>query len=133
MAIALWDGRAVRGPAKITATSFSDAGGRCSPFRMERVAADVESVHFGVGDLDALLIGPLIERTLDLEPGFGRRRGDQLNHCGAADEWLGAPVLRDVAEQPVLDLVPFRCAGRIVADLDRRGDLVGHRRDGPGE
>src|SRR3984893_18040017 len=94
---------------------------------MERVAADVESVHFGVGDLDALLIGPLIERTLDLEPGFGGGRGDQLDHCGAAEEWLGAPVLRDVAEQPVLDFVPFRCAGRIVADLDRRGDLVGQR------
>src|ERR1700675_2759145 len=58
------------------------------PFRMERVAADVESFHFGVGDLDALLIGPLIERTLDLEPGFGGRRGDQLDHCGAADERL---------------------------------------------
>src|ERR1700674_3332304 len=86
---------------------------------MERVAADVESFHFGVGDLDALLIGPLIERTLDLEPGFGGRRGDQLDYCGAADEWLGAPVLRDVAEQPVLDLVPFRCAGRIGAAFDR--------------
>jgi len=46
---------------------------------MERVAADVEGLHFGVGDLDALLIGPLIERTRDLEPGFGRRRGDQLD------------------------------------------------------
>ena len=76
---------------------------------MERVAADFESLHFGIGDLDALLIGPLIKRTLDLEPGFGCRRGDQLDHCSAADEWLGAPVLRDVAEQPVLDLVPL-CA-----------------------
>ena len=76
---------------------------------MEGVAADVEVLHFGVGDLDALLIGPLIERTLDLEPGFGRRRGDQLDHCSAADERFGAPVLRDVAEQPVLDLVPL-CA-----------------------
>ena len=76
---------------------------------MEGVATDVEVLHFGVGDLDALLIGPLIERTRDLEPGFGRRRGDQLDHCSAADEWLGAPVLGDVAEQPVLDLVPL-CA-----------------------
>ena len=82
------------------------------PFRMERVAADVESFHFGVGDLDALLIGPLIECALYLEPGFGGRRGDQLDHCGAADEWLGAPVLRDVAEQAVLDLVPL-CAAEI--------------------
>ena len=82
---------------------------RVVPFRMERVAANVEVLHFGVGDLDALLIGPLIERTLDLEPGFGRRRSDQLDHCSAADEGFGAPVLRDVSEQPVLDLVPL-CA-----------------------
>ena len=82
---------------------------RVVPFRMERVAADVESLHFGIGYLDALLIGPFIERTLDLEPGFSRGRGDQLDYCSAADEWLGAPVLRDVAEQPVLDLVPL-CA-----------------------
>jgi hypothetical protein len=35
---------------------------------MERVAADVESLDFGVGDLDALLIGPLNERTSDARP-----------------------------------------------------------------
>ena len=38
---------------------------RVVPFRMERVAADVESLDFGVGDLDALLIGPLNESTSD--------------------------------------------------------------------
>jgi hypothetical protein len=45
---------------------------------MEPVAADVESLHFGIGDLDARLIGPFIECTLDLESGFSRGRGDQL-------------------------------------------------------
>ena len=90
---------------------------------MEGVAADVEGFHFGVGDFDALRIGPVIECTLDLESGLGclRRSTRPL----AADAWLGAPVLGDVAEQPVFDLVPFRCAGRIVADLDRHGDRIG--------
>ena len=36
-----------------------------------------------------------------------------------------APVLRDVAEQPVLDLVPLRRAGRIVVDTDDEPGLVG--------
>jgi hypothetical protein len=35
-----------------------------------------------------------------------------------------APVLCDVAEQPVLDLVPFRRAGRIVVDADHEPGLV---------
>ena len=37
----------------------------------------------------------------------------------------GRASLRDVAEQPVLDLVPFRCAGRIVVDADHEPGLVG--------
>src|ERR1700720_3900593 len=88
-------------PQKQLLQFFRTRVDRVVPFRMERVAADVESLHFGIGDLDALLIGPFIERTLDLEPGFSGGGGDQLDHCSAADEWLGAPVLRDMAEQPV--------------------------------
>jgi hypothetical protein len=51
------------------------------PFRMERVAADVESFHFGVGDLDALLIGPLIERTLDRAGSAFLHRALSKNLC----------------------------------------------------
>ena len=36
-----------------------------------------------------------------------------------------APVLRDVAEQAVLDPVPLRCARRIGVDVDRKSGLVG--------
>src|SRR5208337_1073525 len=32
------------------------------PIRMERIAGEVEGVHFGIGDLDAFFIGSLIER-----------------------------------------------------------------------
>jgi UbiD family decarboxylase len=85
-------------PQKQPLQFFRTRVDRVVPFRMERVAADVESLHFVIGYLDALLIGPFIERTLDLEPGFSRGRGDQLDYCSAADERLGAPVLRDVAE-----------------------------------
>src|ERR1700683_513665 len=47
---------------------------------MERVTADVEGLDFGVGDLDALLIGPLNERTSDGDsPGRSRRESTRVN------------------------------------------------------
>ena len=34
---------------------------------MERVSVDVEGFHLGIADLDALLVGSRVERTLDLQ------------------------------------------------------------------
>jgi vitamin B12/bleomycin/antimicrobial peptide transport system ATP-binding/permease protein len=42
---------------------------------------------------------------------------DQLDHGKAIGERSAAPVLRDVAEQPVLDLVPLRRARRVYARM----------------
>ena len=92
---------------------------------MEVIAGDVERGHLGVADLDALLVGPRVERALDLQAGLGRRRGNQLDDGHEIRERFAAPVLRDVAEQAMLDLVPLGRARRIVADLDRHDDLVG--------
>jgi len=39
---------------------------------MERIAADVEAFHLGLGDLDAFLVDPCVERALNFEPGLGR-------------------------------------------------------------
>ena len=39
---------------------------------MERIAGDVEALHLGRLDADALLVGPLIERAFDLEAGLRR-------------------------------------------------------------
>jgi hypothetical protein len=76
---------------------------------MERVALDVEGLHLGIADFDALFVGRGVERALDFQAGFGRRRSNQLDDRHAIDEWSPAPGLRDVAEQAVLDLVPL-CA-----------------------
>ena len=32
---------------------------------MERVAADIEGIHLGIADLDALLVGALVENAFD--------------------------------------------------------------------
>src|SRR5262249_46149341 len=69
---------------------------------------------------DALAVAAHVEGAFDPETALGRRRADQLEHGKAVRERAAAPVLRDMAEQPVLlDLVPLGCAGRIVVDVDQ--------------
>ena len=92
---------------------------------MELIAGDVEAFHRDFADLDALLVGARVERAFDFQPCLGRRRPDQLDHGKPIGERPAAPVLRDVAEQPVLDLVPLRCAWRIVVDVDHEPGLIG--------
>src|SRR5438445_12656757 len=91
---------------------------------MEFITLDVERLHLGIGDFDALLVGRGIERTFDFQAGFGRRRSNQLNYGHAIDEWSPAPILRDVAEQAVLDLIPLRRARRIVMAVEHGASLV---------
>jgi hypothetical protein len=81
--------------------------------------------HCGFADLDALLVVARVERAFDFEPGFGRGRPDQLDHGKPIGKRSAAPVLRDVAEQSVLDLVPLRYAWRIVVDADHEASVVG--------
>jgi hypothetical protein len=74
---------------------------------MERIATDVEAFHLGIADLDAFLIDPRVERALDLEPGLGRGRRDQLDDGGMIHKRPAAPILGDATEQAMFDLVPF--------------------------
>jgi hypothetical protein len=46
---------------------------------MEFIALDVEGLHLGIADFDALCVGRGIERALNFEAGFGRRRSNQLD------------------------------------------------------
>jgi hypothetical protein len=86
---------------------------------VEVVALGLDGGELGVGDLDLVGVVALIELRVDLEPGAGGGRGDQVDDRLERDEWAPAPVLGDEAEQAVLDLVPLRGAGREVADRDR--------------
>src|SRR6202521_2586260 len=91
---------------------------------MECVALDVERLHLGIADFDALFVGRGIKRALDFQAGFGCRRGNQLDYGHAIDEWSPAPGLRDVAEQAALDLIPLRRAGRIMREVGHQAGLV---------
>src|SRR5258707_3834953 len=87
--------------------------------------ADVECLHLGLADFDALFVGRGVERALDSQTGFGGGRSNQLDHGHSIDEWSPAPSLGDVAEQAVLDLIPLRRARRIVMDVEHEAGLVG--------
>src|SRR5438874_12324209 len=92
---------------------------------MERVAGDVEALHLGIADFDALFVSAGVECALDFQSGFGRGRADQFDDCDPIGERPAAPVLRDVTEQAVLYSVPLRRAWRVVVDTKHETGLVG--------
>src|SRR3954470_13634716 len=50
---------------------------------------------------------------------------DQVHHDFQAPQGYPTPILRDMAEHPVLDLVPFTRTRWEVADRNRQTDLIG--------
>ncbi len=100
--------------------------------RMERVVPlavkvgmrDEQRVHLGVGHLDTDGVFPSIELGLDGEP-CGRAHAPNERHHGfSVDQRTPAPVLGDVTEEPVLNLVPLGRAGREMRDADGEAGAV---------
>src|SRR5450759_1411905 len=50
---------------------------------------------------------------------------DKIHDNGAADQRMSSPILRDMAEQPMLDGVPFAGARWKMADRDLQSGLIG--------
>ncbi len=71
---------------------------------MEGIWSQVDGGELLVGDLDLLGIVALVEARVDLQALAGRGRRDRVDDDLVADQGPPAPVLADVAEQPVLDL-----------------------------
>jgi hypothetical protein len=86
---------------------------------VEGVAVEVDGGQLGVGDAELVGVGARVQLGVDLKAGAAGGRGDQVDDDLDRDQWPGAPVAADEAEQAVLDLVPLAGAGREVADLDR--------------
>ena len=78
---------------------------------MKSVAFDIQRGHFGVAHLDAFGVGLGVEFAADLQTCLGGGCGNEFHHGGPARQRSPAPILRDVAKQAVLDLVPFRSPG----------------------
>ena len=91
---------------------------------MEGVALDRERVHLLVGDLSAGRVEAFVQFGADGQSALGGGGADQVHHHLVADQRLAAPVLGDVAEHAMLDLVPFAGAGREVAHRDAQPQRV---------
>lgn len=92
---------------------------------MEFIPVDVQLPKLLVGHLDAPLILVWVQPALDAQPALGGRRLYQADDHRQRHQGPAAPVLADVAEHSVLDLVPLRGPRRQVRDVDLQPRLVG--------
>ncbi len=75
-------------------------------------------------ELESGRIGVPIEVSLHPESSFGFRRTDEVEQRGVAAQWFASPVLADLAEQTVLDGIPFGSAGGVMTDRDREAQAI---------
>ena len=72
--------------------------------------------HLRLGDDSTRRVGPLVQLRLDAQASRRLRVSDQLHDRLEGVERTAAPVLGDVTEEAVLDLVPLAGAtGRVKA------------------
>ena len=79
---------------------------------MERVWMQCQRSHLRLADDPTRLVGPLVQLRLDAQASRRLRVSDQLHDRLEGVEWTAAPVLGDVTEETMLDLVPLAGAGR---------------------
>src|SRR3954464_5546615 len=72
------------------------------PFTMKLVPLEGQFSKLLVRHLEPGFVGILVQLGPKVEPGFGGRAADQIDHDLAADERLAPPVVGDVAEHPML-------------------------------
>ncbi len=81
--------------------------------------------RFSIAYFDLRLVVMGVQRRLHDQSGSRRGVGDQIYDGLAAGQRLAAPVLRDKAEEPMLDFVPPAGAGREVTDHEPDSQLIG--------
>src|SRR3954469_20382088 len=95
------------------------------PFPMKLVPLEGQFSKLFVRHLEPSFVGILVQLGPNVEPCFGGRAADQIDHDLAADQGASAPVVGDVAEHPMLDRVPLAGSGWKVTDLDLDAELIG--------
>src|SRR5260370_9539197 len=95
------------------------------PFAMIRIAFDIALSQLLITYFPALLVGALVDPRMDFQSRFCGRRADRFNHDFQGLQRRPLPVPRNVAEHPMLDLVPLARSRRILADPDAQPRLAG--------
>jgi len=91
---------------------------------MEIMPCDVDPFQFFLRHLDASLIHVPVKLAFHPQPRFRGRRLNKTDDHPQRLERSSPPILGDVAEQPVLYLVPFRSARREMGDLELQARLI---------
>ena len=85
---------------------------------MKVVRLEIERGQLRVCDLDTCRVLSPIEFGADLQACACRCAGDQIDNDFVTHQGSTPPVLSDVAEHPMLDLVPFAGSRREVTHMD---------------
>ena len=90
--------------------------------------------HFGklvVWDFDGKRVSALVQLGMDGQAGRGGDGSDQIDDQVAAGQGTAAPVPGDVAEHPMLDLVPLARPRWEMTDANPQTDGVGQQLQRP--
>src|SRR6478672_5380681 len=92
---------------------------------MKSVRPNTQSINFLIVNDDACRVLAGIQCRSHAQAFRGARGTDELDDGFEVNEWAPTPILGDMAEEPVLDLVPLRCSWREVADANLEAGAVG--------
>src|SRR3954466_15009224 len=92
---------------------------------MKQVGMKGQAAHLRARDHHAGRVPPLVQLGLDAQSGGGARVPNQGDDSLEGAERTAAPVLRDVAEEPMLDLVPLAGARREMRDVNTQREIIG--------
>ena len=88
------------------------------PVSMKVVWNKSQGLHIGVRNLDSERIRTRVEFRFHRETGRRPHVANELHDRLVIEQRSPTPVLRDVADESVLNLVPFGRPGRKVGDAD---------------
>ena len=88
------------------------------------MAGELNRFEFGLRDFESRRVGFLEMRGGDFQTGLSGRTADETQQDQQRAQDLPGPGHGDLAEQPMLNRIPFRSAGRIVTDRDLQPALV---------
>src|ERR1700688_324498 len=92
---------------------------------MKLITLDRELLHLLVRYLFSSLIMILIKHCFNLQSCLGSCVSDKFKYNLIRSEWFSTPVDGDKRKHCVLNIVPFGCPRRIVADMDDKATRIG--------
>ena len=95
------------------------------PLAMEGRSCNAEFIHFIISDFDPSRIFARIERGFDREASGCSDASNELDDRLMIGQGSAAPVLRNMAEEAVFDLVPLGGPWREVGNADGNASAVG--------